>query len=474
MDEEKQEDEAPPRIEPRDIVWDRESPDAYDLQIPAVLAVTLETIQFSKRKEHVEPGSGDKAEDKAQRELRNQQKQKNRTFQMLKKNMPTVKRLIEPLFWYTHLNFFFPECKEEIDELNNELSHLWHEFLYPLRTNLKRDQGAVDKLVLCIPYFFTQAIQDIFIRLLRGNPVTMESCFRMRLCSMMVNLFSGVKPIDSLLKSRLAFYFHFPPQADIIDQYTPNDDDKFTNVTLPHEDLQTLIVFPRRARAVGSQWHVAAVSPFVGTMINRDTLPVTRDATVTVQMPKNGVDDWTTNLPPLLPRLPKPQDMTATNYNPQGETRSLMYRSRRPNIIPDYEVEKEEFLMMEEERASRKKSGKKFRANCIAHAKNCAPEVLTKFVNDLRKLQLERKRGETPVFEDEKDQSGFSLSRRIIAPSLRTQIPRASTSVRKVPKIQQEESFKGLKYIEYEQEDIILHTHVKDLSPGPQKLIPEQ
>lgn len=392
-------------ISPRDIIWDPHNPDFYDLQIPGVIETTMNEIYFFRRADHQSSPVKDQSDDPAtqilHRRLRNE---RCKAFRMLQSSLPFVEQLLKPVFWLIHLSLFFPECTHEIKKLNGIVSRMWHDFLFPLRTNNSKDnkdQQAIDKMIQAMTYFMTQALQDIFQRILCGHPESMAREFRMKLCAMIVHLFSGVKPIDSLLKSRLAFFFQFPPRADIPDRPEVVDDDYYEKVTLPMEDLDTLIQIPRRLRPIGNHWRVAALAPLLATCMKRETLPLTRDATLIIQMPQNGEADWTTDLPPLLPHIQQQKEVTVENYNPMGENRSLMHRSVRPNIVPDYKKDKTTFMKKERERKAKKVAGREARVAAIAHARACASPVLTKFVTDLRKLQVEKKRGETPEFEDE-------------------------------------------------------------------------
>jgi hypothetical protein len=97
--------------------------------------------------------------------------------------------------------------------------------------------GELDKFVLCVPYFITQATWNIFIRLVASNQTMISAPFSMRLCSLLVSLFSGVQPIDTMLTSPLSFFFRFPTQADESDQIVKTEDDTFENVKLLIEDI---------------------------------------------------------------------------------------------------------------------------------------------------------------------------------------------------------------------------------------------
>jgi hypothetical protein len=157
-----------------------------------------------------------------------------------------------PLFWVVHLSLHSREQERHIRDLTHVAGHLWHHFVYPLCTGAT-SQRELDKFVLCLSYFITQAIQDIFIRLLEGNPATMDREFRMRLCARLVFFFTGIRCADTLLKSSLAFFFHSPPQADVPDRVKREDSDAVA-VKLPTEDPRTLIEIEKRQRRIQTVW----------------------------------------------------------------------------------------------------------------------------------------------------------------------------------------------------------------------------
>jgi hypothetical protein len=220
----------------------------------------------------------------------------------------------------------------------------------------------------------------------------------MRLCGLLVRLFSGVDPVDSLLKQRLSSYFRFPPQADLPDS-SASVESAGALVTLPAEDTATLVEVLRRQRPVDHVLKTANVSPIYAALRGAATIPHTREANLIIQNPKNGEDDWTVNLPPLLPALTCTRDLA--NYNPGGETRSLMQRARRPLIVVDHAKARAAFELGMADRAEKRRSTAKAKKAAMQRARRCTPEVLEAFVSKIEKMQKDNKRGEMLDFDDE-------------------------------------------------------------------------
>jgi hypothetical protein len=410
--------EVPSGIQPQDIIFDRKTFRTYELPISSVIDTTLDTIQFSRRHSRKDSpprtptGKGhSKSPGQSPRKL-------PKTLVLLKKHRSFLDTLSKPLFWFCHLTFFFPELERDIASLTREIGVEWHQFLYPLHTCPGYEQAEIDRFVLCLPYFYTQAIQDLFIRLLEAHPTIMERSFRMQLCRVLVKSFTGIDPVDTLLKSRLGFYFRFPPQSDFPDR-RPTVDESEKAVTIPVEDVSTLIEMPHRQRAVPYQWNMAHVSPFMAPAYSRPILPLTQNMSLILELPRNGETDWTTDLPPLiLPSQHKIIPITTETYDPRKETRSLMHRSRKPLILTDHAGAKRAFAHHEKERHKKRNQLTAVADKGIDHGIHCRPKVLSNFVTKLRQMQIEKKQGETPEVEDDIPVMGTPLIS--LAPAPRT------------------------------------------------------
>ncbi|OHS97355.1 hypothetical protein TRFO_36451 [Tritrichomonas foetus] len=409
------------------ITYDPKNLNKYDLKIDSVIETTMNTIHLTKRDDKTEKTVKKKTKTRDWRDIskprspplpkiqktgdtsspprtkRNTSAKKEsvakQTFLVLKENIPMIKEIIVPLFWLMHLKFHFPDKKAEIDDLKQRISYIYREFLYPFQTDGKVPSKVVDKFIFCLPYFFTQAIQDIFIRLLCGNPVCMDRDFRMALCSSLVEMFSGVKPIDSLLKSRLSFYFVRAPEADVPDK-VKKEHMTHSSVVIPTEDISTLIDMHKRQRPYDFAWHAASVSPVIAKAVNRKILPYTHDTTLFLTLPKNGESDWTTDLPPLMPPPVDQSEITdITKYCPHAETRSLLHRSRRPNILAEFRKEKDNYHRHAVDRCGKENYEFTELRSRMQKVRMKDPVVLDQWLKDLAKLQQEKKRNETPEFK---------------------------------------------------------------------------
>lgn len=380
-------------LDPLDIIFDPTDLNRYELHIPSVLDATLKSIQFDRKKSRPDA-------DKSHAEADWGRKEQIITFQLLVRHRPFLEAMIVPLFWLAHLTLNTHHFRF-VKTLKKQVGRIWHSFIYPLRTGMT-SQREVDKFISRVPYFMTQAIQDIFIRLVAGNPTMMSAPFRMKLCSLLVGLFSGVQPIDTLLKSRLPFFFRFPPQADVPDQIVRPEDDSFERVTLPIEDTSTLIETERRRRPIETSWRVAGVSPFFASVLGRPTIPYTRDAKLNVQVPKNGEADWTTDLPPLLPPcIRRGEDLTVKAYDPVGETRSLTARSRRPHVVQDHAAMRRVFEANQREREEKRRQATAAKKRAMECAREWPSIILSDFVEKLQRMPIERKREEVLGIEAE-------------------------------------------------------------------------
>lgn len=398
-----------------DIVYNADNLNSYELYLDPVLETTLKTMHFSKKIDRT-PGNTQPHSNKSSSsmtrhpsysqfeipsELLNTRKPPiaKQVCTLLKNNMWMMKELIVPLFWIAQLTFTFPDQTTDIQDLECKIAQMYREFCYPLQTNLQHSGKVVDRFFYCLPYFFTQAIQDIFIRVFRGNPFCMDRDFRMKLCSLLVELFTGVKPTDSLLKSRLSFYFTRPPEADVPDLSLAENNNCKT-VLIPTEDLDTLISMPKRNRPVEYPLKVASISPLISKGLKRNTIPFTHDTNLTITIPKNGETDWTTDLPPLLNQVSDQNVIVdIAKYDPQKETRSLLHRSRRPHVLLDFQKGKGEYLQHQKERQHKLEVEQYEVELRKKRVRKKDPLILDTWIKDLAKLQNEKKHGDTPEFK---------------------------------------------------------------------------
>lgn len=390
------------------IIYSRQSMYSYNLNIDSVLDATINSICFSKEEEKSSKISSPKSPantklavhyyHKAQKD----KKVSQQVLSILKSRIPMLKELSTPLFWIVQLKVTFPENKKDIRELETEISKIYREFLYKFQTNKKVASKVVDQFIYCLPYFFTQAIQDMFIRLLQGNPSCMDRDFRMKVCSILVELFTGIKPVDSLLKARLSYYFIRPPDADIPES-TKNkceDEELCPSVSIPIEDLSTLVDLPKRQRPCVYSWHSSSVSPFIAKGLNRSVLPYMHDSILHLTLPKNGEDDWKSDLPPLLINKDDQSEVTdIKDYDPSKDSRSLLYRARRPNIISEFRKNGEEFMKISIKRKMKEEMDINDLTKKKEKIRRKDPLVLEEWVKDLNKLQQDKKHGETPEFK---------------------------------------------------------------------------
>lgn len=389
------------------IVFSKESMYSYNLNIDSVLDATLKTICFAKEEEKDSKSSSPKSAIKSPlavhyyHKAQKEKKISQQVYSILKNNISMLKELITPLFWIVQLKVTFPEQKKDIQYLEIKVSRIYREFCYKFQTNETIKSKVVDQFIYCLPYFFTQAIQDIFIRLLHGNPSCMDRDFRMKVCSILVELFTGIKPVDSLLKARLSFYFIRPPDADIPESNKNNQEEELCpSVSIPIEDLSTLVDLPKRQRPIAYPWHSSSVSPFIAKGLNRPVIPYMQDSVLHLTLPKNGEDDWKSELPPLLSNSNDQSEVKSIeNYDPSKDSRSLLYRARRPNIISEFKKNGEEFMKISMKRKLKEEDELKDLQNKKEKVRRKDPLVLEEWVKELARLQEEKKHGETPEFK---------------------------------------------------------------------------
>ena len=322
---------------------------------------------------------------------------------LLQNNVEALDQLMPDVFWLVHLKMHRPHERDNILNLMEKVGKLWGGFLFPVETDSKLDYRVRDSFVDCLPYVFTQACQYIFVLITHGLPETTNRAFRMRLCRAVVELFTRVHPLESLLQSKLASYYTRPPQVDVVPMEQKPVREK-PRILLPTEDLSTLIEIPHRKRPRGARFPITGVSDLMAESTGKKVIPYEPDNDILVQYPRDGESDWTTDLPPLLPGEVDPEaNMTFETYDPNKETRSLLYRSRRPNLCNQYLKLKEDFLKEEEDARKRFKDNEKKFEETKEMIRKTPGIVLKRFCEDVRALQLERKWSESPEWHSEQE-----------------------------------------------------------------------
>ena len=401
FDDEEDESDGICFLDIKSMKYNPDNLEAIDLEVDAVIQKTIRTIQLTRKDDPKAKKFRSHTSSLYSTPARSGRKESiaKMTLQALIDNSPWLRQLLLHLFWLVDLKFFFTDKDAEIKDLEDKIAVIYRDFAYPFQTNGKYSPKVIDRFFYCLPYFLTQALQDIFIRKFCGNPTTMGKDFRMRLCSFLVDFFTGIKPIDSLLRSRLSFFFIRAPEADVAD--LRKKESLFpTTVMLPTEDVNSLVDIERRARPTDYAWHAASVSPIVAKSFHRKVLPYHHDTIWFFNKPKNDEDDYLKNLPPLLPSYQDQKDVTdITKYDPKKETRSLLLRSRRPHIIEEFRKEKDEFHKHSVERRGKMNADIVELHSKLKKVRQKHPAVLDVWLKDLAKLQEDKKRNETPEFK---------------------------------------------------------------------------
>ncbi|OHT09930.1 hypothetical protein TRFO_21015 [Tritrichomonas foetus] len=336
-------------------------------------------------------------------------KKKRGAFALFKANRPFIEGIFNDVFWLTHLNLFYPTSTREMKFITKKIGKIWEQFCFPFETDTKLDPDIREIFFDAIPYFFTQSIQHTYIKLSHGNPNTTSKQFRLKVCSIVVIIFTSIHRIDSLLEERLGSFFEKAPPTDAYDNIIEpkkDDDNEEISTMIPYEDLSTLIEMTRRKRPINSRWNMSGMSSLISSATNRKTLPYEHDSRILVQYPPENDADWV-KLPPLLPPQPKNEkiDLTIDKYDPMKEPRSLLQRSRRPFLASHITYLKSQF---------QKEQRKQLKIHAKIHNNNMEMRKalletnkadVNAFLEDLRELQLENKRNETPelVVLDEND-----------------------------------------------------------------------
>ena len=232
------------------------------------------------------------------------------------------------LFWLTHMSVYEPHRIDDMQALLPTIGRMWVEFVFPLQAS--RRNPTLDEFQRLFPFVSTQVFQFTYMALTNVHPSTISKEFQRNVCGCLLNLFTSVDPVDSLIFNTLNSLFLRLPNVDIPDNPPPVDS---RSIFLPIEDLSTLVGMQRRVRAAPVRWKASSVSPIIAAGTGQKVVPYDRDSTVSFAYPKGGEEDWKSRLPPLAPpkRIPK-RELTRDNYDPSKETRSLILRAKRTNI----------------------------------------------------------------------------------------------------------------------------------------------
>lgn len=319
-------------------------------------------------------------------------------YSLFVSNRQFFEDLFLPLFWLTHTMIYHPDSKKDIQHLKQTIGTSWGHFCFPFETDRKLNPQIRDIFFDAIPYFYTQAIQHAYIKLSHGNPEITAKHFRMKICSTLVFLFTSINRVESHIDKRLRTFFEKPPPAEEFDREIPKPEEPVKSTFIPKEDLSTLIEVQRRKKPRSTHWDLSGISPFISASTNRRKLPYEHDQEILIQYPPEDETEWTTKLPPLLPPeiTTQVKDMSIDKYNPNNETRSLLQRSRRPFLANQIAVLKNQFAKEQKKQeyinSKIHQSNKEMRDALLVHK----TADLDAFLKDLRQLQLENKRNETP------------------------------------------------------------------------------
>ena len=340
---------------------------------------------------------------------------KKGAYELLLKNRNFFEAHVELVFWITHLKIFFPNSKRYINDLTKKLGLSWGKFCFPFETNKKLIPPVRELFFKSVPYFYTQIVQHIYIKISHGSPTTTSKDFRLTVCSLVVTLFTSIQLLDSQLEEILGSFFEKAPPIDlrgnVIEPKKENTEEDETTL-LPTEDLSTLIETQRKHRLKKGHWNLSGISSLISVSANRKTLPFEHDSKVMIEYPEGGKSDIITKLPPLLPPSAEQLAQAAAEnsgekYDPNNESRSLLQRSRRPFLASEivdiktrFQKQRKKQMMIDHRIRSNNSELRKALLETNRADIDC-------FLRDLRILQLENKRNVTPdlVMFDQNDDS---------------------------------------------------------------------
>lgn len=352
------------------------------------------------------------------------------TLKIYRNNSEFLIVFLGELFRLVHASIY--NKKSLINKYNIVVGKSWANFSFPLTTS-NTPTKVRDSFFNSFPYFATHAIHKFCIFISKDDPQVLTQSFRMSVCKTIVKAFTSLSPLESQLLSTLQKYFFEEPDLfydekeienskdnkDGLDNQLGDDDsDILTDVQLPVEDLSTLTEIQKRKKPKNSGLHMTGISTLMSLATNHRSVPFEHDAYMVIQYPEGGEADWTSDLPPLLPPLKnndkvldsksEVSSVVATTtkrnkeYNPMNESRSLLHRSRRPNICDKVYQLKKQFISDQLKRHSQQVKLEKDLSDMKRRLIKSDKLTMDRFISDLRILQKSSKRNETPELPEEK------------------------------------------------------------------------
>ena len=298
-------------------------------------------------------------------------------LKVLKKNKPFLTAFYPKLFWLSHL--ILVEHKHDYKDLENldpssdhllhECGEAWVHFVFPLQESLSPQVPSAFQLFLrTFPIFTSQIFLYIFMTLSHGHPSTTNPEFRIKLTIFLVYIFTSVEISPSLAKSELIFLFDHPPRIEIPE--LPQTAAHVTPLTLPIEDLNTLVNMEARIPGLSHLWPTSSVSPLISIVTGTDSIPFEPKQKLKVQKATNF-------LPPLTYDGKEAIFHSRDDYMPSKETRSLLLRSERQRLAEGI-LKKKRAIMRRDDLVDKKEKKQNERTKIIKNGifgsnKKCFP-----------------------------------------------------------------------------------------------------
>lgn len=326
-----------------------------------------------------------------------------RTRYFCTNHIQVIKELCLSFFWRYHYSSYRKEdgCNAEFTK---EASSKWCAFLFPLHTDFVFPEKVISEFLSSFPYFVCQFIHHIYMHIACQCYDVFTISFRMDICKETIKYFSSLDIIDTLLSETITHYFPeiLSPDYHLFVPERKKEEESLQSVLIPKEDPTKVADVEFRTKPTKVSFHISGVSPVVSSSVSKKVIPFSPDSKIAFLYPKNGSSDWTTNLPSLLPD-PQRTLHDPENFDPSNDPHSYIHRARRPDAVSNYQNIKDEYFKVERNRHkkySRVRDDIKF---SVLKIKVCQPETLSSFVSDLRKLQLDNKREETPDFKENEE-----------------------------------------------------------------------
>ena len=129
------------------------------------------------------------------------------TLYIFESNKNFLKAILPPTFWVVHDTLFKPSIIESRDYWIDKATKIWIQFCLPLETDKSIDSKVRDKFYHSFPYILTQSIQKMFVIATKSNPYVIDKSFRLKICSIAVQIFTAIQPLEAHLESRFSMYF---------------------------------------------------------------------------------------------------------------------------------------------------------------------------------------------------------------------------------------------------------------------------